>query len=63
MVLGSETNLPPSIYNAEMVQVVNFPTRKSTLDLYLLLTNRLFFIKKCIPVPGFGDDDNPAYPI
>ena len=40
-----------------MEQVVNFPTRKqNTLD--LLITNRPSFIKKCIPVPGFGDHDS-----
>ena len=45
-----------------MEHVVNFPTRKqNTLD--LLIINRPSFIKKCIPVPGFGDHDSESYPI
>ena len=45
------------IDNCNMEQVVNFTTRKqNTLD--LLITNRPSFINKCIPVPGFGDDDS-----
>ena len=40
-----------------MEQVVNFPTRKQN-TLELLITNRPSFINKCIPVPGFGNDNS-----
>ena len=45
------------IDSCTMEQLVNFPIRKqNTLD--LLITNRPFFVNKCIPVPGFGDHDS-----